>query len=369
MKKLIVIFLVFSIIFPNFSFASGSYKVIKTKEDPETGTEEVEYEFEVEYQGLVPCGKCLNVKSGSPEYQEVELQRCGANKKFIPCQLCHLFILISEVIRFFYSEIFWPLLGVLITILGFLLLLSEIHPVAFVGEKTQISAIEKVKEGTKLTAFAFFFLLALWFLLNFFFTVMGVAEWTGLKNWFRISCTIKELPLAPLAQEAGLPPTEPGVSPVVLGCPVNGGKINSTCDCRFHPVRNKWTMHTGVDIISSDRRIFSVGEGEVIFVGQKSGYGNVVEIKLNNGYIVRYAHLASFNVSRGQKVDKRTMIGIMDNTGISSGTHLHFEVIDPNIGFLNPERFIGHCNYPHEGIDPKRHRAPTCDERHTKGDC
>jgi len=367
MKKLIAIFLVLIIISPSFSFASGSYKVINTKKDPETGKEEVKYQFEVEYQGIVPCGKCLNVKSGNPEYQDVELQRCGANKKFIPCQLCHLFILISEVIRFFYSEIFWPLLGVLITILGFLLLLSEIHPVAFVGEETQISAIEKVKEGTKLTAFGFFFLLALWFLLNFFFTVIGVAEWTGLKNWFKISCTIKELPLAPLAKETELPPT-------VLGCPVNGGKINSTCDCRFHPVRDIWKMHTGVDIVSSDRRIFSVGEGEVIFVGQRGGYGNVVEIKLNNGYIVRYAHLDSFNVSRGQKVDKATQIGIMGNTGIHTGgkgegIHLHFEVIDPKVGFLNPENFIGHCNYPHQGIDPKRHRAPTCDQRHNGGPC
>lgn len=193
MKKLISLFLILGIAFPLFSFSAGTYKVLKTKEDPDTGEEKVEYEFEVEYDGLIPCGKCLNVKSGNPEYRDVDLQKCGVNKKFIPCQICHIFILISDVIKFFYSQLLWPLLAVLITVFGFLLLLSQIHP-AFLGEGNAISAIEKIKEGIKLTAYSLFFLLALWFLLNLFFTVMGVAEWTGLKDWFKISCTIKELP-------------------------------------------------------------------------------------------------------------------------------------------------------------------------------
>jgi hypothetical protein len=338
MKKLLSLFLIFGIIFPSFSFSAGTYKVVKTKEDPETGKEEVEYEFEVEYDGLIPCGKCLNVKSGNPEYQEVELQRCGANKKFIPCQICHIFILISEVIKFFYSQLLWPLLGLLITILGFLLLLSEIHPIVFTGQGNVFFAIEKIKEGVKLTAFSFFFLLALWFLLNLFFTVMGVAEWTGLKNWFRISCTIKELPLGPLAEEAGLPPA-------VLGCPVNGGKINSAFVCRFHPKHHCWRMHNGIDIISDDRTIYAVNSGEVIAAGNMGDCGIGIKIKHEDGYTSVYCHLASTNVKVGQKVERGTQIGIMDNTGASEGTHLHFGIIDPHGNYQNPENFIAHCNY------------------------
>jgi hypothetical protein len=350
MKKLLILFLILGVVFPFFSFSAGTYRVVKMKEDPETGKEEVEYEFEVEYEGLIPCGKCLDVKSGNPEYQDVELQRCGANKKFIPCQICHIFILISEVIKFFYSELLWPLLGVLITILGFLLLLSEIHPIVFTGQGNVFFAIEKIKEGIKLTAFSFFFLLALWFLLNLFFTVMGVGEWTGLKDWFKISCTIKELPLAPqefpVQPPTPPPPPPPPPPPGTSGCPVNGGSITSPFVCRFHPTHHCWRMHNGIDIVSSDKTIYAANSGTVIKAGQISNDCGVgVKIKHDDGYTSEYCHLRSTNVSPGQKVEKGSQIGIMDSTGASSGDHLHFGIMDSQGNYQNPESFIANCNY------------------------
>ncbi len=361
MKRLLVVFLVFGIIFPLFSFGAGTYKVVKTKEDPETGKEEIEYEFEVEYDGLIPCGKCLNVKSGNPEYQEVELQRCGANKKFIPCQICHIFILISDLIKFFYSELLYPLLGVLITILGFLLLLSEIHPVAFAREETVISAIERIKEGVKLTAFAFFFLLSLWFLLNLFFSVMGVAEWTGLQNWFKISCTIKELPLGPLTEEAGLPPT-------VLGCPTDGGEITSPCAWGIKG-SHAGRMHTGIDIAGSrNSNIYAVENGKVIFAGYWDRYGNTVAIQHHNGLITLYAHLNQISVRKGDEVKMGQKIGEMGNSGGDYGVHLHFEVRQDNQYFLNPERFIGHCGYTRRSNIPQRYdESRTCEGYSVRG--
>ncbi len=60
---------------------------------------------------------------------------------------------------------------------------------------------------------------------------------------------------------------------------------------------------------------------------KKSGYGNVVILDHKNGYKTLYGHLSSFTVSQGEIVEKGDQIGVMGNTGRSTGTHLHFEII------------------------------------------
>lgn len=68
-------------------------------------------------------------------------------------------------------------------------------------------------------------------------------------------------------------------------------------------------------------------EGVITFAGQKSGYGNVIIINHRNGYETLYGHLNSIGVKVGQVVEKGESIGVMGNTGRSTGTHLHFEII------------------------------------------
>jgi hypothetical protein len=351
MKKLSIIFFFFGFALLPFFLKAGSYEIIKPKE----GSSESEYKYEVEYQGLVPCGKCVNIKSG--EYPGTTDSKCGTNQQYVPCQICHIFIVISNVIKFFYSELLWPLLGVLISILGLMLLLSEIHPVAFVGEKTVFEGIGKVKEGIKSTAFALFFLLSLWFLINLFFMVMGVAEWTGLREWFKISCTIKESPLAPERAPAPTPspPTpSPPTPSATSGCPVNGGSVNSPFGCRYHPTNHCWRMHNGIDIVSSDKNIYAVNSGEVIAAGNMGDCGIGVKIRDENGYTSVYCHLGSTNVAIGRKVEQGAQIGTMDSTGASTGDHLHFGIMDSQGNYQNPENFIAHCNYP-KTYDPKNY--------------
>lgn len=100
--------------------------------------------------------------------------------------------------------------------------------------------------------------------------------------------------------------------------------------------------HKGFDIGGygvSGRQIVAADGGEVILSKSYSGYGNAVIIDHNNGMITLYAHLASDSVSVGQTVSRGQVIGVMGNTGQSSGIHLHFEVIINGV-YVNPEPYI-----------------------------
>ncbi|HCG4536205.1 TPA: M23 family metallopeptidase, partial [Salmonella enterica subsp. enterica serovar Typhi str. AG3] len=98
-------------------------------------------------------------------------------------------------------------------------------------------------------------------------------------------------------------------------------------------------FHYGIDIGSGGRKnvpIVSVADGTVSFVGPLSTYGNIVRVQHNvkgQKFETLYAHLASYNVKKGQVVKKGQQIGIMGNTdggsGRSTGVHLHFETHIP----------------------------------------
>ncbi len=76
--------------------------------------------------------------------------------------------------------------------------------------------------------------------------------------------------------------------------------------------------------------IHASDEGVVTFAGQQNGYGNVIMIDHGNGYQTVYGHLSSIGVHVGQVVQQGESIGVMGNTGRSTGTHLHFEIRKDN---------------------------------------
>ncbi len=118
------------------------------------------------------------------------------------------------------------------------------------------------------------------------------------------------------------------------------GKLSSNYGMRFHPIKKKWLFHTGIDIVSSkSKKVRSLNDGVVAFVGKKGNYGNYVKIKHKNGYESAYAHLEKFFVKKGQRVKQGQTIAEIGNTGLSTGTHLHLE-IKHNGKFINPKRFI-----------------------------
>ena len=110
--------------------------------------------------------------------------------------------------------------------------------------------------------------------------------------------------------------------------PVKYGKITSKFGNRTHPVLKSVKFHRGVDIaVSIGTPVYSGIKGKVTFAGRKGNYGNLVEIEGNDGIKVRYAHLNSIDVVTGQKVSDGEKVAETGNTGISTGPHLHYEII------------------------------------------
>jgi len=121
--------------------------------------------------------------------------------------------------------------------------------------------------------------------------------------------------------------------------PVKYGKITSKFGNRTHPVLKSLKFHRGVDIaVSIGTPVYSGIKGRVTFAGRKGNYGNLVEIEGNDGIKVRYAHLNSIDVVTGQKVSDGEKVAETGNTGMSTGPHLHYEIIiDENP--VNPLNF------------------------------
>jgi len=122
--------------------------------------------------------------------------------------------------------------------------------------------------------------------------------------------------------------------------PVKYGKITSKFGNRTHPVLKSVKFHRGVDIaVSVGTPVYSGIKGKVTFAGRKGNYGNLVEIERDDGIKVRYAHLNSIDVVTGQKVSDGEKVAETGNTGMSTGPHLHYEIIiDENP--VNPLDFV-----------------------------
>jgi murein DD-endopeptidase MepM/ murein hydrolase activator NlpD len=121
--------------------------------------------------------------------------------------------------------------------------------------------------------------------------------------------------------------------------PVRGDDVRLTSGfgVRFHPLLNSRKMHTGVDwACPTGTPIVAAGNGTVEEVGRKGYYGNYVRIRHANGYQTAYGHMSRFaNVHPGMKVRQGQVIGYVGSTGLSSGPHVHFEVL-VNSRFVDP---------------------------------
>ena len=110
--------------------------------------------------------------------------------------------------------------------------------------------------------------------------------------------------------------------------PVKSGKITSKFGNRNHPVLKSVKFHRGVDIaVSLGTPVYAGIRGIVTFAGKRGNYGNLVEIKGSDGIKVRYAHLSKINVVAGQRVSDGEKVAETGNTGMSTGPHLHYEII------------------------------------------
>jgi murein DD-endopeptidase MepM/ murein hydrolase activator NlpD len=113
---------------------------------------------------------------------------------------------------------------------------------------------------------------------------------------------------------------------------------------------NCGSPHKGVDYPRADRGvaappIYNLHPGKVVFAGYRKDYGNRIVIDEGHGKFTTYNHLASFAVSKSNKtLPAGTVLGVMGNTGRSSGAHLHLEFVS-NWKYVNPgTEYMKYCN-------------------------
>ncbi|MBM9595113.1 M23 family metallopeptidase [Roseitranquillus sediminis] len=115
----------------------------------------------------------------------------------------------------------------------------------------------------------------------------------------------------------------------VVSAPIEGARLSSVFGRRKHPILGSVRMHTGVDYAAPrGTPVMATAPGRVSFVGRRSGYGRVVEIKHGADIMTRYAHLSGVTdgLERGQRVDAGEVIGAVGSTGLATGPNLHYEV-------------------------------------------
>jgi murein DD-endopeptidase MepM/ murein hydrolase activator NlpD len=122
--------------------------------------------------------------------------------------------------------------------------------------------------------------------------------------------------------------------------PVLAGIMRSGFGLRRHPILGYTKMHTGVDWAApSGTPIYASGNGVVEKVGWESGYGKYIRVRHNNGYETAYGHMTAFarRIDEGTRVRQGQVIGFVGSTGLSTGSHLHYEIL-VNGRFVDPMR-------------------------------
>ena len=128
------------------------------------------------------------------------------------------------------------------------------------------------------------------------------------------------------------------VKKALMKTPINGARLSSSFGMRKHPILGFNKMHKGTDFAAPEGTpIMASGDGTIIKAGWCGGGGNCVKIKHNTTYQTVYAHMKNFSnlAIPGSRVKQGQIIGYVGSTGMSTGPHLHYEVIH-NKRHVNP---------------------------------
>jgi murein DD-endopeptidase MepM/ murein hydrolase activator NlpD len=122
--------------------------------------------------------------------------------------------------------------------------------------------------------------------------------------------------------------------------PVAVGIMRSGFGIRSHPILGYTKMHTGVDWAGpTGTPVYASGNGVIEKAGWESGYGKYIRIRHTNGYETAYGHMSAFarGIDEGVRVRQGQVIGFVGSTGLSTGSHLHYEIL-VNGRFVDPMR-------------------------------
>lgn len=173
MKKIFLIIFLGSLLFPLIASA-GTYIADDT---------------DVCYEGLVPCGKEVYI-GGSWE----DGKCVGGIPKFTRCQFCHFFVMLDEIIDFVLFKLVPPIAILMLVIGGVMFMFAhfggaEMLPGGGAGGPKMLGQAKKLITSVVIGLIIIF---AAWIIIDLFFSLIGVAEWTGLQEgWFRIKCSIQ----------------------------------------------------------------------------------------------------------------------------------------------------------------------------------
>jgi murein DD-endopeptidase MepM/ murein hydrolase activator NlpD len=121
------------------------------------------------------------------------------------------------------------------------------------------------------------------------------------------------------------------VRKALLRTPLDGARVSSTFGNRKHPILGFTTLHRGVDFAAPPGTpVNAAGDGVVEMASFNGNFGNYVQLRHNQRYKTGYAHLSSFakGMKAGKRVRQGDIIGYVGSTGLSTGPHLHYEVLD-----------------------------------------
>jgi murein DD-endopeptidase MepM/ murein hydrolase activator NlpD len=116
----------------------------------------------------------------------------------------------------------------------------------------------------------------------------------------------------------------------LMKTPINGARLSSSFGLRKHPILGYNKLHQGTDFAApTGTPIMASGSGVILRAQKYKGYGNYVSIKHNTTYITAYGHMSKYgkNIKKGVRVNQGQIIGYVGSTGMSTGPHLHYEVL------------------------------------------
>lgn len=121
------------------------------------------------------------------------------------------------------------------------------------------------------------------------------------------------------------------------------GNFQVTCEYKR---KGNWACgwHTGIDLVCDNHIIYGTCNGKVVRTGYDKSYGNFVVVQAPDGRFHWFCHLSSITCRVGQEISRTTHLGVMGNTGNSTGTHLHYEIRNASNKYAdnsNPASYMG----------------------------